>query len=139
MDYRKLAIEHIGNMQLPGKERLHRVFGGAHSEIIVLIFIEQKEKVVPKDISEAMGVSSARIAIVLNDFADKGLITREIDDDDRRRIIVKLTPEGKKFATEQKQIFADKMTEFLSLLGEHDAKEYVRIMSRVKEIRQRLH
>ncbi|MCL2675357.1 MAG: MarR family winged helix-turn-helix transcriptional regulator [Firmicutes bacterium] len=139
MDYRRLAIELIGNMQLPGKERQHKGLGGARSELMLLMFIEHKEEVVPKDISEAMGVSTARIAIALNDFADKGLITREIDDNDRRRIIVKLTPKGKEFVTDRKQIFIDKITEFLALLGEHDAKEYVRIMGRISEIMRKHH
>ncbi|MCL1977397.1 MAG: MarR family winged helix-turn-helix transcriptional regulator [Candidatus Bathyarchaeota archaeon] len=134
MDYRQLAKEHLENMQLPGKSRWQQDFIGVPSNGFILFYIELRQEVLPKDISNAMGVSTARVAIALNELAEKELITREIDDDDRRRIIVKLTPKGRKVSAEQKQKFIDGMAEFLTKLGEHDAKEYVRIMGRIVEM-----
>jgi len=134
MDYRQLAIDHLGNIQLAGKTRRQRSFGGIHSEAVILMYIEQKEGVLPKDISDAMGVTTARVAVALNELAEKGLITREIDDSDRRRVIVKLTPKGHELAAEQKQKYIDKMASFFAELGDHDAKEYVRIMSKIAKI-----
>jgi|GEM_PF-141090 len=136
MDYRQLAKEHLANMQLPGK-RWQTDFSRIPSNDFILLYIELRQEVLPKDISNAMSVSTARIAVALNELAEKGLITREIDDNDRRRIIVKLTPKGREFSAEQKQKFIDDIACFLIKLGEHDAKEFVRIMGRIAEIVRR--
>ena len=137
MDYKQLAAELLENMPLPGKARHHNGFGGIHSDMVILMHVEQKGEALPKDISDSMDVSTARVAMALNALAGKGLITREIDGDDRRRIIVRLTPGGRTFALEQKQLFVERIAGFLSELGEHDAQEYVRITARVSEIMRR--
>jgi len=133
MDYRQLAQEHLANIHLPGK-RWQTDFSRIPSNDFILLYIELRQEVLPKDISNAMGVSTARVAVALNELAEKGLITREIDDGDRRRIIVKLTPKGQEFSAEQKQKFIDGIACFFTKLGEHDAKEFVRIMGRIAEI-----
>jgi len=137
MDYTKLAAELFQMLPAPGKAHREPPVGGMHSYALILTYIGHKEVVLPKDISGIMGVSTARVAVALNDLEEKGLITREIDSDDRRQIIVRLTPKGKEASAEQKEKFLDKMAEFLAELGEDDAREYVRIMGRIAEIMRR--
>jgi len=131
MDYRQLAKEYIESMQLPGKSRQLKGFGDIHSDTAILLYIDHRGEVLPKDISDAMAVSSARIAIALNNLAKKGFITREIDNNDRRRIIVKMTPNGREFSIEQRLALIDRAAKFFEELGEHDAREFVRIMGRI--------
>ena len=64
----------------------------------------------------------------------RGLITRQIDPRDRRKILVGITPAGKTLAEKQQQAVLGGAAKMLALLGEHDAKEYVRLTSRVAEI-----
>jgi DNA-binding MarR family transcriptional regulator len=104
-------------------------------EIFVLKYLFRKgDTVVPGDISDTMGISSARTAAALNNLEHKGFVTREIDKDDRRRILVKITPEGKAFAQKHLQDVIQNTAEMLSLLGEEDAKEYIRITEKLADI-----
>lgn len=93
MDYDDLANELIQNMraaQTAGRQKSFQE--GIRGETYVLYFIRENQgKTVPSQISDGMGVSSARVAMALNSLEEKGMITREIDVDDRRKIIVKLT------------------------------------------------
>ncbi|MCL2085183.1 MAG: MarR family winged helix-turn-helix transcriptional regulator, partial [Oscillospiraceae bacterium] len=83
---------------------------------------------------DEMRVSSARVAAALNSLEQKGLITRQINKDDRRKILVGVTEHGKKMAEKHRQDVIGVAAKLLNLLGEHDAKEYVRITGKLAEI-----
>jgi DNA-binding MarR family transcriptional regulator len=136
MDYDTLTEEFIRNMQ-----SFHIATHKGHipesirGESFVLIFIKERHsKIIPRDISDAIGISSARVATALNSLENKGLITRRIDPDDRRRIIVELTHEGMELAEERKKIHTEKIKTMLTLLGEEDSAELVRIVGRLSEV-----
>jgi len=135
MDYENLAKEFLKNLHLLQRAGHQRFFQeGIQGEAIVLHHIGKHDEVIPGQISDAMGVSSARVAAVLNSLESKGLVTREIDVGDRRRIIVKLTPKGAERAEEQHKKNLETMSGVLSELGERDAKEYVRITGKLADI-----
>jgi DNA-binding MarR family transcriptional regulator len=86
------------------------------------------------EIGHAMCVSTARVATALNSLEKKGLITRQIDASDRRKILVRITPEGKFLAERNFRSAVSVVEKRFALLGEHDAMEYVRITGRLVEI-----
>ena len=69
----------------------------------------------------------------MNKLESKGLITRQIDKNDRRKILVAITREGKAFAEKYQTAMIEDIAEMLGFLGEHDAREYVRIIGRLAE------
>jgi DNA-binding MarR family transcriptional regulator len=136
MDYNDLAKELLRNMQSVRKAKHQRyVEEGARGEAFVLNCIKEcRDGVVPGNISDTAGISSARVAAVLNCLENKSMITREIDSNDRRRIIVKLTQKGTEHAEEQEKRYIEAMENILRLLGEDDAREYVRLTGRMAEV-----
>ena len=136
MDYPALATQLLDSMQALRKTRPQKHLNEAvHGEAFVLRFIMlQDGDVLPGEIGSEMGVSSARIATALNSLESKGLITRQIDLNDRRKILVRITPEGRAVAENQEQAVVEGTAKMLALLGEQDAKEHVRIMGRLSEI-----
>jgi DNA-binding MarR family transcriptional regulator len=87
--------------------------------------------VLPGEIGVMMGISSARVSAALTALENKGLITRKMDSDDRRKIIVDLTEAGLERARKHRKTALDSATRILETLGERDAKEFVRILGRV--------
>jgi len=136
MDYDELANELVRNMQ---RVRIASHKGhipeSTRGENLVLHFIKASHgKVVPGDISDAIGVSSARIATALNSLENKELVTRRIDSEDRRQIIVELTPKGAETVNEQQEMITEKLKKILVSLGEEDARELVRLTGRLLEV-----
>jgi len=138
VDYSILAAEMLEKMLSLRKAKPQRSMDEAmQGEAFVLHYIASHGgEVLPGEIGSKMNVSSARIAQALNSIEKKGFITREIDTNDRRKIIVKLTPEGKSEAKKHYEKVIGHMTEMLAALGENDAKEYVRITGRLAETAQ---
>ena len=136
MDYAELAAQFLNKMQSLRRARPHRHIDEAlHGGGFVLYYISlHRDGVLPGDISQEMAVSSARIAAALNKLEGKGLITRRIDKSDRRKILVEITPEGLNLSEKHQRIITNEAAKMLSQLGEHDAKEYVRITGKLAEI-----
>ncbi len=136
MDYHALALEFMEKMYLLRQAKPHRQMSKSmHGECFVLQYIaHQEEAVVPGELREIMGISSARIAAALNNLERKGLVTRDIDSRDRRRVLVSLTPQGKETAKIHNRKLYEKTVEMLRLLGEEDARAYVRITGRLAEL-----
>ena len=135
-DYNKLAEELMLKMQLFHKgKRQKSIDDLIQGEAFVLYHIRHKEAgIVPGEISDAMGITSARVAAALNSLEGKGFITREIDTGDRRRIIVKVTPKGREAEEGQEKFYLNMTANMLKALGDADARDYVRIMGKLAEI-----
>lgn len=135
MDYKALATEFMQKMYILNKARPQRQLNESmQGEHFVLQYLAHHEaSVLPGDISNFMGISTARIAVALNSLERKGMITRRIDTSDRRRILVDLTPKGRNIAEEHQQEILENITKIITMLGEQDAREYVRITGRLAE------
>jgi len=135
MHYTALARELVKKMILANKsESLAKLSQIGHGEIFALQVIAIHDgNITPGDISKAASTTPARIAAELNSLENKKLITREIDTNNRRRILVRITPAGKKAATKNQCEFIDAAVMLLKQLGEQDAREYVRIIGKLAE------
>ncbi len=131
MDYYALAVEFFKSLHVLRKTQPQQhISDSLRGETFALQYIAMREgPVLPGEISNEMGISSARIAAALNSLERKGLITRRIDSNDRRRILVELTSEGISQAEAQSHELLKNITRMLSSLSEEDAREYVRITS----------
>ncbi len=141
MDYRALAEELLRKMYFLNKSRpQRRINEGMRGEAFVLQYVIFHDgPVQPNEISRFMNISTARMAAALNGLERKGMLTRRIDPGDRRRILVELTEEGRRYADGQRLEMLDHLTRVIERLGEHDAVEFVRIMGRVADIFAEVH
>ena len=86
----------------------------------------------PKDIEKEIGVSSARIAKIINSLEAKNLIERETNKNDRWRTIVTLTEKGRKFESLKKDRMDFAIITMFELIGEEDSKNFVRIVEKIE-------
>lgn len=106
-------------------------------EAAVLLYLLQCQKegfITPGMLSEALNISTARVAASLNSLEKKALIVRVINKKDRRQIIITLTNNGQKQAKELKELQIKHLSFLLKELGEKDAFEVIRIAKRIEKI-----
>ena len=136
MDYSRLARELSETIHVISKimhpKKLSDLFMGESFILHYLGF--NGGTVLPNEISSAMSISTARVAAVLNKLEGKGLIIREIDKSDRRKILVTLTDEGRAVSEEKKKKVLSETERLLRLLGDKDATELVRISEKLKQL-----
>jgi len=136
LGYDELAVVLLSKFHLFGKVMLNKpVVEAVQGEGFVLHYISRHGgNVFPGEICRNMCVSTARVAMALNSLEKKGLITRRVDVSDRRKVLIGITSEGKLLAEKHDRAAMEAVVRVLSLLGEHDAKEYVRITGRLVEL-----
>ena len=129
MDYTEMASELLklrGMMlRVPEERQLSRMVQG---ELFVLNYLATHEMIThPKELSENMAVSSARIASLLNHMEEKKLISRCPDKNDSRQIIVKLTETGRSEIKKIREEVISHISAMLEKLGPEDASAFIRI------------
>jgi DNA-binding MarR family transcriptional regulator len=133
MDYQEAARQLMQSFhQFHKRGHQKKIDAAMRGERFVVLYLLQKgNSVLPGAISSEMNISTARIATVLRSLEAKGLITRQIDQTDRRKILVNLTPKGLEEAKKQQEVTVKMIVNILKLLGAQDAKELVRIVDRL--------
>ena len=86
------------------------------------------------DICRMTGMKTPRLAAVLKSLEKKAMIERCIDENDKRKVMVRLTQEGAAFCRSKKEEAIAHTTKILEHFGENDAQEYVRLMKKLREI-----
>lgn len=87
----------------------------------------------PSELSEALDVSTARIAVLLNKMEKKGLLERQRHPDNKRNTIVKLLPKGEKLHKENEETFNLYVMGFFEHIGKEKAQLFVQLQGELAE------
>lgn len=109
----------------------------ARGELAVLVYLtEGNNGVSAFEISRRFQINTSRVAAILNSLCKKGYVIRKTHPQDKRKICVYYTEEGRSVAENRRREILDNISGFLMRLGEADAREHIRIMKRISELVQ---
>jgi len=90
------------------------------------------------DLPKHLMISKPAMSQLLNGLEKKGYIVREIDQNDRRKISVTLTPKGQDILMRTKD-YADNMLEtVISRFGEENTRQLVELFTRLTDISEEI-
>lgn len=82
-------------------------------------------------IAQALGISGARVAVLLKKMAAKDLIVKETAPEDARVIVVKLTPNGMETANAMRQELFDQIGNVIDTVGMERMLEFIEISKEI--------
>ena len=101
----------------------------------VLQILQKSQGVVTAgQISEEMGVSTARVAVLLKKMAARGLITKEKGVMDGRVTIVRLTKSGENIASKMRHEMWVQVEKIIDSIGEEKVLEFIEISNEIRNI-----
>ena len=109
--------------QLPPE--LMEAGGLGDRHIAALVSLAAAGPATVSEVAERMDMSLAHASLVVGDLAGIGLVDREHDDRDRRRIIVSLSEKAEPAVTEMRHRHAAPLRRFLSELDDADATRFI--------------
>ena len=117
-------------------DEIRKLNSGENGILKTLYFYEENEKrlLTPSELCRIQHLTSGRIATALKSLERKLYIIRHTDEIDHRKILIKLTELGKKVAKKIFNKINSNIQKIINQLGEHDANEYVRILSRLLDL-----
>lgn len=104
------------------------------NEVYILRFLKQRGAAHPKELSDLLTVSTARMAVILNGLERKGLIARTRDAVDSRQKTVAITEAGLSSLEKRYRRLLGFFAESFRALGEKDAREFLRLYEKLAQI-----
>ena len=77
------------------------------SQHITLMYISRNENITQKMIAEHFKISPAAVAVTLKKLEAKGLVFKNVSDEDSRCNMIKITDEGRRIVNETHKLFTD--------------------------------
>lgn len=135
MDQRKLS-EPLWCMHLEHMRVLEYVVeqGCTRGENGLLMYLYHiGEPMFAGELTEKLGLTTGRTANILRVLEREGLVTRETDSQDKRRVLVKLTPEGEKKAEKLIRRAIEFQERVMSFLEPEEADQFLKSLMRLLE------
>jgi DNA-binding MarR family transcriptional regulator len=95
--------------------------------------LDSTNNVTMKEIRENLFATKAAVSQTLNALEKKGYIARDVDKNNRRNIIVTLTPEGRSALHDCTELFHTKLDMFIENLGKENAKQVMALTEKMIE------
>lgn len=124
------AFDSINRQEL--FERMKTTFKGEN--LMLAILMKMGGKATPGELIKHTECTAARLTAIAKSLETKGLVNRIQNAEDKRSTIIEMTADGiTKFMNLQKEA-AESIFNLIEKLGERDAEEFVRLVSRLSEI-----
>ena len=136
MNYDTLAGELL-SIRASRQIRLHerQMEKSLRGEVSVLSYLQKHDKQAhPKNLSDEVAVSTARMAVILNHLEHDGMIRRIPDEEDNRQTIVILNDKGVDFLDQCRKKVKEYLVEIVEKMGEEDFREYVRLRRKLMQV-----
>jgi DNA-binding MarR family transcriptional regulator len=112
---------------IPAALREAGQLGQRHVGMLVMLAIGGPLSV--SELAQRAGMTVAHASLVVGELAKAGLVTREHDERDRRRILVSLSDAAKPAVAEMRSRNAEPVLAFLRELDEGQAEEFISTLS----------
>jgi DNA-binding MarR family transcriptional regulator len=101
--------------------------GGSHRErhLATLVSLGVAGPATVSDLARRIDMSAAHASLVIGELARAGLVGRDHDESDRRRIVVSLSEAAKPAVNELRERHAPALARFLMGLGEEEAERFI--------------
>lgn len=111
-------------------EAFHQVVDFLQGELYILhhLLKSDSDGVNPSSLSEMLHISRPRVTAALSALRKKGYVETRLDEDDRRRVTVILTPEGREFILMRQEKVEGYFNDFIEKLGEESAERLISLL-----------
>jgi DNA-binding MarR family transcriptional regulator len=95
---------------------------------------EHNEDLSGEKIRNELSVTKPAVSQMLASLEKKGFLTREVNKENRRGIVLSLTKKGTRFIEKTQQKTEKRLTEIISRFGENETRELITLINRFLSI-----
>lgn len=107
-------------------------------QLQVLVLVRSQPGVTGHDLSGHLGVTTPTVSGLVDRLVTKGLLGRRADPEDRRRVLLTLTPAGLDVLAELESLRTELSTEVLARLSMTELESLVAVTARLRQIVEQL-
>lgn len=134
MELREKAIFYMDkfhqNKPAPMMQRISKDENGI-GFLLTYLYRNTEVQVTAGDLAKNLGVSTARIAVLLKKMEARGYINKAVCESDARKTIIKLTEVGKIKVEGQRELMIDLMQKIILEVGEADLDHLIMVLEKL--------
>ena len=120
--------------QIMGNKKNASVIESLRGENAVLTYlVHHSTEIHPSELAEKLSLVPGRMTDILNTLEKKGMIRREKDPEDRRRVLVMITPKGIRNVTERREQIRMQYSGLYEALGLEDTIKLIELLVKVNQ------
>ncbi|MBQ9988389.1 MAG: MarR family transcriptional regulator [Clostridia bacterium] len=96
--------------------------------VLYHLLLNQGSEINPSQLSDALGVSRPRVTSALRSLRNKGFVLMSICEEDRRRMCVSLTEEGRAYIEEKQERLHKYLQELIQGIGEENTERMIDLL-----------
>jgi DNA-binding MarR family transcriptional regulator len=104
------------------------------NQIHAIKLVHHRGTVYMTELSALLGVTPASVSGMVDRLVDKGILIREHSTEDRRRVIVRVSPAAMEQIRQIEAAILQGFHEIVERLGRQTAEEWCRVLEKVKEV-----
>ena len=105
---------------------------------MVIKIISMEGEMMPSTIGKYTGMEKSSLTRMVDDLEKKGIVSRNTDPDDRRKVLVSLTEKGLEYYNCLNKITAEMADEILKFVDEKDIEDYVQSLETMVRILRKI-
>lgn len=118
--------------QIVGNKKNAIILESLRGENAVLTcLLRSEEELHPGELAEKLSLVPGRMTDILNTLENKGMICREQDPLDRRKVLVKITPKGIRDVTERREKVRMQYSGLYQALGMYDTVKLIELLKKL--------
>ncbi|BDR54169.1 MarR family transcriptional regulator [Bombiscardovia apis] len=130
MTYAEEAFEELSRLVMEHRKSVpDQVNRAARGESVVLRALEQFGSLTPSQLSKIAHLSSGRVSSLLKSLEEKGFVSREGDEQDRRNVHVSITEAGSERNRKAHEMMREDICWVFEQMGETQTREFIRLGS----------
>ena len=136
MTKREKAIELMNELRRSGPRPIFTQIDNSDKGIYFILGYlrhHQDEDVFAIDLANKLHVSTARISVVLKKLESRGLILKQQDKNDTRKVKIKLSKKGERLIDEHFEKIVKAHEKLIDEISDNELKTYIRISKKIKE------
>ena len=102
-------------------------------QVKTIMATHEREAVTIKNLSQMLGISSPSASTMVDRLVEMGILTREQDPEDRRRVVVQVSPKAQEDIREMEKALLESFLQIAQKLGPENTKKWVEILLKVGE------
>ena len=132
--YAMVRLMRIANDMQEGLEQSLQPHGLSLGRFTLLMTLlrEEGHRLKPSVLAERAGVTRATVTGLLDGLEARGVVRRTAHPEDRRSLLVELTPEGLNFVTGMLPDHTERVAKMMSSVDESDEADLLRILEKIE-------
>ena len=120
--------------QIMGNKKNASLIESLRGENAVLTYlVHHSTEIHPSELAEKLSLVPGRMTDILNTLEKKGMIRRDKDPEDRRRVLVMITPKGIRNVTERREQIRIQYSGLYKALGLNDTVKLIELLAKANQ------